>query len=54
MRKRMEEMEREMKAFVDYVRKEFMNRTPEAESSVQNALVRVGPPSLSRAGRRPY
>ena len=54
MRKRMEEMEREMKAFVDYVRKEFMNRTPEAESSVQNALVRVGPPYLSRAGRRPY
>jgi MerR family transcriptional regulator, heat shock protein HspR len=50
MRKRMAEMEKEMRNFVDYVRAEFWARAGESES--QNALVRVGPPYLSRAGYR--
>ena len=52
MRKRMEGMEREMKTFVEYVRKEFMNRPAESEPPLQNALVRVNPLYLSRLGRR--
>jgi MerR family transcriptional regulator/heat shock protein HspR len=52
MRARMAEMEREMKAFVEYVRREFMNPSPESEAQIQNALVRVGPPNLIRLNRR--
>lgn len=46
MRERMEAMQREMQAFVEFVRKEFLGRTHEAEERLQNALVRVGPPHL--------
>jgi MerR family transcriptional regulator/heat shock protein HspR len=52
MRARMAEMEREMKAFVEYVRREVMNPSPESEAQIQNALVRVGPPNLIRLNRR--
>jgi MerR family transcriptional regulator/heat shock protein HspR len=52
MRSRMAEMEREMKAFVEYVRKEFMNQSPDSEAQIQNALVRVGTPNLIRLNRR--
>jgi MerR family transcriptional regulator/heat shock protein HspR len=48
MRERMKEMQREMQAFVEFVRHEMMNRTEEAEARIQNALVRVGPPALIR------
>lgn len=50
MRRRMSEMEREMKAFVEYVRGEFLgqSRSPGSE----NALVRIGPPNLIRLNRR--
>ncbi len=48
MRERMEAMQREMQAFVEFVRKEFLGRTHEAEERLQNALVRVGPPQLIR------
>jgi MerR family transcriptional regulator, heat shock protein HspR len=48
MRERMKEMQREMQAFVEFVRHEMMNRTEEAEARLQNALVRVGPPGLVR------
>jgi MerR family transcriptional regulator, heat shock protein HspR len=50
MRKQMAVMEKEMKAFVEYIRTEFWARTGESES--QNALVRVGPPYLSRVSQR--
>lgn len=57
MRRRMLEMEREMKAFVEYAREEFQNRAGESENHIQNALVRIPPPSLIRVahsrGRRP-
>jgi MerR family transcriptional regulator, heat shock protein HspR len=50
MRKRMAVMEKEMRAFVEYVRTEVWARTGEPES--QNGLVRVGPPYLSRLTQR--
>lgn len=50
MRKRMAEMEREMKAFVEYARSEYLSRLP-AEGSEQNALIRLTPPYLSRGPR---
>ncbi len=48
MRERMKEMQREMEAFVEFVRKEMMGRTEEASRHIQNALVHVGPPALVR------
>jgi MerR family transcriptional regulator/heat shock protein HspR len=49
MRKRMQEMEKEMQAFVEFVRKELLERPAEAPDRIQNALVRVAPPVLIRA-----
>jgi MerR family transcriptional regulator/heat shock protein HspR len=51
MRKRMEEMQKEMQAFVKYVEKEIMTRAGEPPEEVQNALVRVIPPYLIRMQR---
>lgn len=51
MRRRMEEMQREMQAFVKYVEKEIMNRPGGPGEEVQNALVRVIPPYLIRMQR---
>jgi MerR family transcriptional regulator, heat shock protein HspR len=48
MRKRMEEMQKEMQAFVKYVEKEVMTRVSEPPEEMQNALVRVIPPYLTR------
>jgi len=48
MRKRMEEMQKEMQAFVKYIEKEIMNRTGGHSEEVQNAMVRVIPPYLIR------
>ncbi|MGH9325141.1 MAG: MerR family transcriptional regulator [Terriglobia bacterium] len=46
MRSRIEEMEREMKAFVECARAEFLDRTSKSDS--QKALVRISPPNLIR------
>jgi MerR family transcriptional regulator, heat shock protein HspR len=51
MRKRMEEMQKEMQAFVKYVEKEVMTRVSEPPEEMQNALVRVIPPYLIRTQR---
>ena len=51
MRRRMEEMQREMQAFVKYVEKEIMNRPGGPGEEVRNALVRVIPPYLIRMQR---
>ena len=51
MRRRMEEMQREMQAFVDFVQKDLLHRPPEDQNKFQNALVRVAPPVLIRAKR---
>ena len=48
MRKRMEEMQKEMQAFVKYIEKEIMTRTGGHSEEVQNAMVRVIPPYLIR------
>ncbi len=46
MRERMEEMQKEMQAFVEFVRKELLDRPPEARERVENALVRIAPPVI--------
>jgi len=51
MRKRMEEMQNEMQAFVKYVEKEIMTHVGESRDEVQNGLVRVIPPYLIRMNR---
>src|SRR4029453_19128512 len=38
MRKRLEDMQREMQEFVEYVEREFTNRSPELNKKIQNAL----------------
>jgi MerR family transcriptional regulator/heat shock protein HspR len=49
MRQQMEEMRREMQAFVEFVQREVLHRPPEDQSKLKNALVRVPPPILIRA-----
>ena len=51
MRKRMEEMQKEMQAFVKYIEKEFMSRGSGSSEEVQDAMVRVIPPYLIRMQR---
>ena len=51
MRKRMEEMQKEMQAFVKYIEREISARAGEPGEEMHNALVRVIPPYLIR--RRP-
>lgn len=46
MRRRMEEMQGELKEFVEYIEKEFANRSPELERKIQHALVKVTPPHV--------
>ena len=48
MRERMRQMQEEMQAFVEFVRRELLGRADEARDRMQNALVRVGPPHLVR------
>lgn len=50
MREHMEEMRRQMQAFAEFVRKEMLNRRGESPERIQNALVRIAPPSLIRRG----
>jgi MerR family transcriptional regulator/heat shock protein HspR len=49
MRRRMRVMEEEMQAFVDYVQKEFVERSGNDRDKIQNALVRISPLHLVRA-----
>jgi MerR family transcriptional regulator/heat shock protein HspR len=51
MRRRMEEMQKEMQAFVEFVRRELLERSGEAEERIRNALVRVVPPRLTHTKR---
>ncbi len=43
MRRRMRQMQEEMQSFVDYVQKEFVDRTAQPRDGAQNALVRISP-----------
>jgi MerR family transcriptional regulator/heat shock protein HspR len=49
MRERLEEMQREMQEFIEYVEKEFSSRSPEMTQKIQHALVRVTPPHVTLA-----
>ena len=46
MRKRMEDMQREMQQFIEYVEREIANRSPELNEKIQHALVKVTPPHV--------
>jgi len=52
MRRRMRIMQEEMQAFVDYVQKEFTERSGNHPEGAQNALMRVGPPQIVRSRYR--
>ena len=52
MRKQMAEMQREMQAFVEFVQRDVLHRSPEDQLRFQNALVRVPPPILIRTTRK--
>ena len=48
MRDRMQKMQEEMRAFVEYAQKVILNRPPLEQEGIQNALVRLVPPYLIR------
>jgi MerR family transcriptional regulator/heat shock protein HspR len=48
MRTRMKQMQEEMQAFVDFVQRELVSQSPQDRERIENALVRVAPPYLSR------
>ena len=48
MRDRMQKMQEEMRAFVEYAQKVILNRPPLDQEGIQNALVRLVPPHLIR------
>ena len=41
-------MQKEMRAFVEFVQQEVLHRAPEDQSRLKNALVRIPPPILIR------
>ncbi len=53
MRTRMDEMQREMQAFVEFVNRELLNRTGEGRDPAQNALARVAPSGMIRPLKKP-
>src|SRR5438034_10580492 len=52
MRQRLEEMQREMQEFIEYIEREFSNRSPEFNQKIQHALVKVTPPHVTLAKPR--
>jgi len=52
MRQRLDEMQREMQEFIEYVEGEFTHRSPEMNQKIHNALVKVTPPHVTLA--RPH
>jgi MerR family transcriptional regulator/heat shock protein HspR len=52
MRQRLEEMQREMQEFIEYIENEFTNRSPELQQKIQHALVKVTPPHVTLAKQR--
>ena len=43
MRRRMQEMQREMQEFIQYIEREMTSRSPEMNQKIQHALVKVTP-----------
>ena len=52
MRQRLEEMQREMQDFIEYIEREFASRSPELNQKIQHALVKVTPPHVTVARPR--
>ena len=52
MRERLEQMQKEMQEFIEYVEREFASRSPELNQKIQNALVKVTPPHVTLARPR--
>jgi MerR family transcriptional regulator/heat shock protein HspR len=52
MRQRLEEMQRDMQEFIEYVEGEFAVRSPELHQKIHNALVKVTPPHVTLARAR--
>jgi MerR family transcriptional regulator, heat shock protein HspR len=52
MRQRLEEMQREIQEFIEYVERELANRSPELNQKIHNALVKVTPPHVTLARTR--
>lgn len=48
MRQRMDDMHREMQAFVEFVNRELLNRGGEDRDRAQNALARIAPTRMIR------
>jgi len=51
MREKMEEMQNEMRAFMERVQQEFSARSPRFRSRTENALVRTSPSKIIRLNR---
>jgi MerR family transcriptional regulator/heat shock protein HspR len=49
MRERMKQMEDEMQAFVEFVQQELLERSGPERDRLQNTLMRVAPPYLTRS-----
>jgi len=49
MRRRMEEMQKELQEFVAYIEREIESRSPELDQRIQHALVKVTPPHVVAA-----
>ena len=52
MRQRLEDMHREMQEFIDYIEREFQQRSPELNQRIQHALVKVTPSHVTLARPR--
>jgi len=52
MRQRLEDMHHEMQAFIDYIEREFQQRSPELNQRIQHALVKVTPAHVTLARPR--
>jgi MerR family transcriptional regulator, heat shock protein HspR len=51
MRRQMEKMQEDMRAFVEFVQREMLQHPPEDPAKLRTALVRVPPPALIRRKR---
>lgn len=51
MRRRMRQMQEEMQAFVDYVQREFLERSEKGREGNENALVCISPVQMMRTRR---
>jgi len=52
MRQRLEDMHHEMQQFIEYIEREFQQRSPELNQRIQHALVKVTPPHVPLARPR--